>query len=80
MGRRRGKAFLNSFRSTKPVDTPSCYKDNSESLEKRATLEEKKQREDEEQFLKWYESELMKHNPTPQQLRLLQAEKNRRRK
>jgi hypothetical protein len=55
---RRNKRKIPYENSPHKFRVPECYKNNSELLERRATQEDVKKKEKEENFLKWYKCEL----------------------
>lgn len=46
-------------------------------MNRRANSEASKRVREDEEFLRWYEEELKKHNPTKKQLKLLHQEKRK---
>lgn len=68
---------IHRHRKTSAFRIPESYKNNSCALNRRADAEATKRMREDEEFLRWYEEELKKHNPTKKQIKLLHNEKKK---
>ena len=68
---------IHRHRKTAAFRVPECYKSNPRAMHRRADSESAKRLREDEEFLRWYEEELKKHNPTKKQMKLLHQEKRR---
>lgn len=68
---------IHRHRKTAAFRVPECYKNNPRSLNSRANAEDAKRTREDKEFLRWYEEELKKHNPTKKQMKLLHQEKKK---
>ena len=68
---------IHRHRKTGAFQVPDCYKNNPRAIKKRATVENAKRIQEDEDFFRWYEKELKKHNPTKKQIELLDQGKRK---